>query len=125
MIGAMAEVTRSIFQADCHTHSGYFGDSIFGKGCKIGAGTVTANIRIDRGEVNTKLKIKNTKLKINTGLKKLGAIVGENTKIGINVSLMPGVLIGSDCVIGPGTLVFENVKDNTIVYSKVQNIVKK
>ena len=50
LIGALAEVTRCIFQEDVHTHSGYFGDSIFGKGCRIGAGTITANVRIDRGE---------------------------------------------------------------------------
>ncbi|PIV42843.1 MAG: hypothetical protein COS26_01545, partial [Candidatus Nealsonbacteria bacterium CG02_land_8_20_14_3_00_40_11] len=46
LIGAFAEITRTVFQEDVHVHSGYFGDSIFGKGCRIGAGTVTANVRI-------------------------------------------------------------------------------
>ena len=46
-------MTRSIFQEDIHTHSGYFGDSIFGRGCRLGAGTVTANVRIDRGEIKS------------------------------------------------------------------------
>lgn len=109
LIGALAEVTRSIFQEDCHTHSGYFGDSIFGKGCRIGAGTVTANVRIDKGEIKSIVKGE----KINTGLNSLGAIVGENTKIGINSSLMPGKLIGSNCVVGPHSIVFENLEDNT------------
>lgn len=107
LIGAFAEVTRCIFQDDCHTHSGYFGDSIFGRGCKIGAGTITANVRFDREEI--KVKIKNKKVK--TRLNSLGVIVGENTKIGINVSLMPGVLIGSDCIIGPHSLVMGNIKE--------------
>jgi len=108
-IGAFAEVTRSIFQEDIHTHSGYFGDSIFGKGCRLGAGTITANVRIDRGEIKSTVKGE----KIGTGLDSLGCIMGENTKTGIHCSLMPGVLIGSNCQIGPGSIIFENVEDET------------
>ncbi len=107
LIGAFAEVTRSIFQEDIHTHSGYFGDSIFDKGCRLGAGNITANVRIDRGEI--KVKVKNEKVK--TGLDSLGCIMGENTKTGIHCSLMPGVLIGSNCQIGPGSIIFENIED--------------
>ena len=110
LIGANAEVTRCIFQEEVHTHSGYFGDSIFGKNCKIGAGTVTANIRLDRGEIRSSVK----KEKIKTGLTSLGTIAGENTKIGINTSLMPGILIGSNCVIFPNSVIFENIKNNKI-----------
>lgn len=121
LIGGGAEIKHSVFQKDCHVHSGFFGDSIFGQGCRVGAGTITANVRIDRG----KIKIKNRKNKIATDLNYLGAIVGENTKIGINNSLMPGVLIGSDCVVGPNSLVMENIDDSLIFYSKFQKIVKK
>ncbi len=124
LIGAFAEVTRCIFQDDCHTHSGYFGDSIFGKNCQIGAGTVTANVRFGRKPVFVRVLTDKGKSKINTGLNSLGAIVGENTKIGINVSLMPGVLIGSDSIIGPHSLVRENVDDKTIFYTKFQKITK-
>ena len=121
LLGANAEVTRCIFQEGCHTHSGYFGDSIFGKGCRIGAGTVTANVRIDRGEIKSLVKGE----KIGTGLNSLGVIVGENTKIGINCSLMPGVLIGSNCIIGPGTMIFENIEDNMAFYTEFKGIKKK
>ncbi|MBU4299140.1 NDP-sugar synthase [Patescibacteria group bacterium] len=107
LIGAFAEVTRSIFQENVHCHSGYFGDSIFGRGCRIGAGTITANVRVDRGEIKTKLKVKSEKLKVETGLKSLGVIMGENTKTGIHCSFMPGVLIGSNCKIYPNSLVKE------------------
>jgi len=120
LIGALAEVTRSIFQEDVHTHSGYFGDSIFGRGCRLGASTITANIRIDRAEV----KVKSLGEKIATGLDSLGVIVGENTKIGINCSLMPGVLIGSNCIIGPNSVVSANVEDNTTFYTKFEGIKK-
>ena len=120
LIGAFAEVTRCIFQENVHTHCGFFGDSIFGKGCRIGAGTVTANVRIDRAEIKSMVKEK----KINTGLKSLGVIVGENTKIGIHCSLMPGILIGSNCMVGPNSLVRRNIKDNTIFYSEFKGIEK-
>jgi len=120
LVGAFCEVTRSIFQENAHTHSGYFGDSIFGSDCSVGAGTVTANIRIDRGEIRSTIKGG----KINTGLKKLGAIVGKNTKIGINVSLMPGVLVGSNCKIGPHSIVLKNIKDNIAFYTKAESVIK-
>lgn len=118
LIGAFAEVTRSIFQEDIHTHSGYFGDSIFDKGCRLGAGTITANVKIDRGEI--KVKIENEKVK--TKLNSLGAIMGENTKTGINCSLMPGVLIGSNCVLGPNSVVFENIEDNITFYTEFKGV---
>ena len=104
LIGANAEITRSIFQEDVHIHSGFFGDSILGKGCRIGAGAITANVRIDRENVKTLVKGK----KVGTGLKSLGTIMGENVKAGINISLMPGVLIGPNAVIPPGFVVQKN-----------------
>ncbi|MFH1037028.1 MAG: bifunctional sugar-1-phosphate nucleotidylyltransferase/acetyltransferase [Patescibacteria group bacterium] len=120
LIGAFAEITRSILHEDCHTHSGYFGDSIFGKGCRVGAGTVTANVRTDRGEIKSMVKGE----KIGTGTDSLGVIVGENTKIGINCSLMPGILIGSNCIIGPHSLVRENIEDSLTFYTELNGIKK-
>lgn len=113
IVGANAEVTRCIFQKNTHIHSGFFGDSILGENCRVGAGTVTGNVRLDRGEIKE------------TGLNSLGVIVGDNTHIGINVSLMPGVLIGSNCNIGPGTVVFDNIEDNTTFYTKFEKVIKK
>jgi len=121
LVGAVAEVKNSIFQKNCHTHSGFFGDSIFGQGCRVGAGTITANVRIDRKEI----RVKDRRKKISTKINYLGAIVGENTKIGINVSLMPGILIGSNCIIGPHSFVRENIGDEKIFYSKFNGITEK
>lgn len=120
LIGALAEVTRSIFQEDIHCHSGYFGDSIFGRGCRLGAGNITANVRIDRGEIKSTVNGE----KIDTGLNSLGCIMGENTKTGIHCSLMPGVLIGSNCQITPGSIVFENIGDNTDFYVELKKFKK-
>jgi bifunctional UDP-N-acetylglucosamine pyrophosphorylase/glucosamine-1-phosphate N-acetyltransferase len=120
LVGANSEVTRSIFQENVHTHSNFIGDSILGKGSRIGAGTVTANVRIDRGEIKPMIEGE----KLSSGLKDLGCIMGENAKVGINCSFMPGVLVGSDCVIGPGSLVIENIKDNTRFYTAYQGFKK-
>jgi len=117
LMGAFAEVTRTIFQQGVNVHSGYFGDSIFGEKCLVGAGTITANVRIDRGEIKVKPDIV-------TGLKSLGAIIGNNTKIGINCSLMPGVLIGADCFIGPSSVVSENLEDKTKFFTEFKGIRK-
>lgn len=121
MVGALAEVARSIFQKDAHVHSGYFGDSIFGENCRVGAGTVTANVRLDKGEIKVKIKGE----KINTGLTSLGAVIGSNTHIGINVSLMPGLLVGYNCAVGPHSLVRENLDNDTTFYSEFKEIAKK
>jgi len=120
LIGANAEVARSIFQEGSSIHSGFFGDSIFGQECKIGAGVITGNVRIDRGNIKSMVKGE----KIDTGLDSFGVVIGDNVKIGINVSLMPGVLIGSNSVIGPHSLVRKNVEDNTIFYSEFKEVKK-
>jgi bifunctional UDP-N-acetylglucosamine pyrophosphorylase/glucosamine-1-phosphate N-acetyltransferase len=111
VIGAFCEVTRSIFQKMATTHSGYFGDSIIGEGTKIGAGTITSNVRLDRGEIFSEVKGE----KINTGLRSFGAVIGKNTIIGTKVNIMPGKFIGSNCFIYPNSLIRKNIKDNTIL----------
>lgn len=121
VIGAHAEVARSLFQRNCTTHSGYFGDSIFDEGVKIGAGTVTANVRNDRREIRPIVKGQ----RIETGLKKLGAIVGRETHMGIATMLMPGVLVGPRCEIGPGSLVRKNLEADTLYYARPHELIHK
>lgn len=119
--GALTEIKNSLIQKGTHLHSGYFGDSIIGENCRFGAGFITANRRIDRGNIQSTVKGK----RIDTGLTHLGAIVGDNACFGIHTGTMPGVLIGSGCLIGPGTLVFENIEDNKTLYTKFKKVIKK
>ena len=121
VIGMGAEVTRCVIQKETHTHSGFFGDSVIGENCRVGAGSITANVRIDRGMVKSTVKGK----KMETGQKSLGVIMGDNTITGISVRFMPGVLVGSNCIIGPNTVVRENVESNTIFYTEFKNVVKR
>lgn len=120
LIGAHAEVARSIFQPDCHTHSGYFGDSIFDRASRAGAGTITANVLSDRGEIASRVKAKS----VATGSRSLGAIVGAETQLGIGTLLMPGVLVGSRCTVGPGTVVTKNIPSDTLYYVKQEHVVR-
>ncbi len=107
LIGAFCEVKASIFQKGATTHSGYFGDSIVGERTKIGAGTITSNIRLDRGEIFSVVKGK----KINTNLRFFGAVIGRDTLLGSKVNIMPGKFIGSECQIWPNSVIFKNVPD--------------
>jgi len=87
----------------------------------MGAGTITANIRIDRGEIKSVVKGE----KIGTGLKSFGCVMGENTKTGVRCTFMPGVFIGSNCLVGPKSVVFGNIKDNTAFTTKFKEIKKR
>jgi bifunctional UDP-N-acetylglucosamine pyrophosphorylase/glucosamine-1-phosphate N-acetyltransferase len=110
-IGMGTEITRSHLHSGTTVHSGFIGDSVIGRDCRIGAGFVTANRRFDRKTVGVYVKGK----MIDSGMRGLGAIVGARTNIGIMVGTMPGVHIGSNCLIGPGKIVKENVPDSSKV----------
>ena len=118
LIGFSCEIKNSILQKDVHLHSNYVGDSILGESARIGAGTIFSNRRIDRKDVSSYILDQ----KINTGLKQLGSIVGNNVKMGTHCSLMPGVLIGSNSLIGPNSLVIKNIKDGVLFYAKFQEV---
>lgn len=116
IVGAHMEVARSWLGRFSETHSGYIGDSIFSEHVHVGAGFITANVRLDRQEIIVKYGSR----KLSTKLNKFGTIIGSNTEIGIHSGTMPGVLIGKGARIGPGTLIFENVPDGALIYAKMQ-----
>jgi len=121
MIGANAEVARCIFQKNVHTHAGFFGDSIFDEGSRVGCGTITANVKLNREEVMSVVKDK----KVSTKLNSLGMIVGREAHLGVGVKTMPGVMIGSRSVVGPGSIVMKNIPSDSIFYNKFEEVVKK
>jgi bifunctional UDP-N-acetylglucosamine pyrophosphorylase/glucosamine-1-phosphate N-acetyltransferase len=105
-IGNSCEVKNSIIMDNSKIpHLSYIGDSIIGVGCNLGAGTITANVRLDESSI--KLRVSNKT--IDSRVKKLGAIIGDYAKTGINVSIMPGVRIGSNAWIGPSVTVYKDV----------------
>jgi bifunctional UDP-N-acetylglucosamine pyrophosphorylase/glucosamine-1-phosphate N-acetyltransferase len=108
-VGAGCEVKNSIVMKNTRIpHLSYVGDSILGEGCSLGAGTITANLRFD--EVQIKSKVRGSWM--DSGRKKLGAVLGDGAKTGINVSTFPGVKIGRGAWIGPGAIVDHDVPSN-------------
>jgi UDP-N-acetylglucosamine diphosphorylase/glucosamine-1-phosphate N-acetyltransferase len=96
VIGYGTEVKSSCMGDGCWTHSSYIGDSIVGKNCLFGAGTVLANFRFDEKSVSVNVGDE----AIDTGRDKLGAIIGDDCKTGINASVMPGAKIGPNSIVG-------------------------
>lgn len=98
----ISEIKGSIIMSNTKIpHFNYVGDSIIGENCNLGAGTKIANLRLDEKEVYVSVKGK----KIPTGRRKFGAIIGDNVKTGINVSINVGCMIGNDVFIAPHTKV--------------------
>ncbi len=113
-IGQSVEVKNSVIGRNTHIpHLSYVSDSVLGECCSLGAGTITSNFKFDKTEVKTEVKGEI----MSTGRKKLGAIFGDGVKTGINVSLMPGVMIGTRAMIYSDTTVNKNVKKEK-VYKK-------
>jgi UDP-N-acetylglucosamine diphosphorylase / glucose-1-phosphate thymidylyltransferase / UDP-N-acetylgalactosamine diphosphorylase / glucosamine-1-phosphate N-acetyltransferase / galactosamine-1-phosphate N-acetyltransferase len=109
-IGAAAEVESSvIFSKTEVPHYAFIGDSVIGEECSIGTGVVLINFLFGGDVIWAKVKGE----KISTGRDKMGSVIGNKVKIGPNVSVMPGVMIGDGTTIHPHTLVKENLDQNT------------
>jgi bifunctional UDP-N-acetylglucosamine pyrophosphorylase/glucosamine-1-phosphate N-acetyltransferase len=110
--GYAVEVKASVLMEEARApHFNYVGDSVIGEDVNLGAGTITANLRFDHATV--KMRVKDAV--IDTGINKLGAIMGGHSQTGINVSLMPGVKIGSYAIIYPGCVVKRDVSSKEVL----------
>ncbi len=111
-VGHSTEFKASILFEDAKApHLNYIGDSIVGEHVNLGAGTITANLRFDKKTI--KMNIKN--IRVDTGRSKLGAVIGGYAQTGINVSIYPGVKIGSHALVYPGCVVKRDVEKNGVV----------
>jgi NDP-sugar pyrophosphorylase family protein len=107
VIGANTEVKHSILLPGARApHLAYVGDSILGAEVNLGAGTVLSNFRHDGGEI----VLKTDKGPVETGLRKLGAVLGDGVKTGCNCVLHPG------CVVGAGTSLYPGVQLRSGIY---------
>ncbi|HPT77513.1 MAG TPA: UDP-N-acetylglucosamine pyrophosphorylase [Candidatus Atribacteria bacterium] len=101
-------------------HYNYVGDSILGYKAHMGAGAITSNVKSDKSPVTVKIG----ENRLETGLKKFGAILGDNTEVGCNSVLNPGTVVGRCTNIYPLSMVRGYVPEYSIFKSQ-QNIVKK
>lgn len=114
-IGNACEIKNSVIMDKVHIgHLSYVGDSILGEACNLGAGTITANFRLDAGTIKMLVKDK----VVDSRRKKLGAVLGDNVKTGINALLMPGVKVGNNSWIGPNVVVHRDLPADMVVLLK-------
>lgn len=114
VIGYGTEVKGSYIGDGCWVHSSYIGDSIIGKSCSFGAGTVLANFRFDEQHISVNVGDE----AIDTGRDKLGAIIGDNCKTGINASVMPGIKIGPNSVVGSHVCLTKDLEPEKMIQSE-------
>lgn len=120
-VGNAVEIKNSIIMENTNiSHLSYVGDSVIGSDCNIAAGTNIANLRFDNATIKTKIKDQ----KIDSGRRKLGAIIGDSVKTGINSSLSPGVKVGSNATIGSNVLLYEDLPADTRVLVKQNHIIQ-
>jgi len=109
--GSYTEIARSLLQNEVFTHKNYIGDSIIGSNVSFGSGTVTGNLRLDEGDISIQVNGE----KVDSRRNKLGLITGDNIRAGINTSFMPGVKIGSNCMIGAELNIAQDIEENSYV----------
>lgn len=121
-VGNAVEIKNSIIMKNTNvSHLSYVGDSVIGSNCNIAAGTNIANLRFDNATIKTKIKNQ----KMDSGRRKLGAIIGDSVKTGINSSFSPGVKVGHNSTIGSGVLLYEDLPSDTRVLEKQTHIIQK
>lgn len=107
-IGHSTEIKNSIIMHDTNLpHFNYIGDSIIGSDCNFGAGTKVANLRHDHGTVVIR--------GINTRRVKMGAVIGDGVRFGINCSVNVGTVVGSRVSVAPHTSVEGWIDEDTKV----------
>ncbi|MFP4051333.1 MAG: bifunctional sugar-1-phosphate nucleotidylyltransferase/acetyltransferase [Thermoplasmata archaeon] len=100
-VGNAVEVKNSIIMGNTNVpHHNYVGDSVLGRDCNMGSGTKVANLRLDEKNII----VTHRGEKIDTGRRKLGVVMGDDVKTGINSMIDTGTIIGEGTFIGPGAL---------------------
>ncbi len=101
-------------------HYNYVGDSILGYKAHMGAGSITSNVKSDK----TLVVIKGGSENIETGIKKVGAMLGDYVEVGCNSVLNPGTIIGKNSTVYPLSSVRGVILENCI-YKNKNEIIKK
>lgn len=102
-------------------HYNYVGDSILGYKAHMGAGSITSNVKSDKTLVTVDCQGE----KVETGLKKFGAMLGDEVEIGCNSVLNPGTVIGRQANIYPLSMVRGMVPEKHIYKTKNEVVLKK
>ena len=122
VVGNSTEVKNAIlFDGVQIPHFNYCGDSILGYRAHMAAGVITSNVKADK----TNVTIRFGRERIETGLRKLGAILGDGVELGCNTVCNPGTVIGRGTRVYPLTRVRGYVPANSILKGEGILIAKK
>lgn len=121
VVGYNTEVKGSVLHSHVWTHMSYLGDSIIGKNVSFGGGCITGNLRLDEGTINSVVKSE----MIDSQRTKLGCVIANNVRLGIQVGINPGIKIGTNTFISGGTYIAEDVPANSFVYTKAGEVIRK
>lgn len=120
-VGNSTELKNSILFDEVQTpHFNYIGDSILGYKSHTGAGAITSNLKSDKSLVTVMLDGE----KVETGVKKFGAMLGDNVEVGCNSVLNPGTVIGKNTNVYPLSFVRGYVPENSI-YKRLGEVAEK
>jgi NDP-sugar pyrophosphorylase family protein len=120
VIGSGCEIKNSLLMDRVQVaHFNYVGDSILGSHAHLGAGAILSNLRFDQRAI----EIRMGEERMPTGLKKLGAILGERVQVGCNAVLLPGTLVGKDSIISAGAVFGGFLAEQKIARSDAKNSV--
>lgn len=129
IVGKNAVVGNSVELKNCILfdnvqvpHYNYVGDSVLGYKAHLGAGALTSNVKSDK--TNVVVKHAATKTAIETGLRKFGAIVGDNTEVGCNTVLCPGTVVGRECIVYPVSRV-RGFVDSRRIFKDAEHIIER
>lgn len=121
VIGNSVELKNVIIFDNVQTpHYNYVGDSILGYKSHMGAGSITSNVKSDK----TNVVIKSGGETLETGIKKIGAMVGDYVEVGCNSVLNPGTVVGRNSNVYPTSCVRGVIPENSI-YKKDDTIISK
>lgn len=122
VVGNSTELKNSIlFNCVQAPHYNYIGDSILGYKSHTGAGVITSNLKSDKSLVTVAINGE----KIETGVKKFGAMLGDHVEVGCNSVLNPGTVVGKNTNIYPLSPVRGYVPENSIFKSQNNIVTKK
>ncbi len=122
VIGHDTEIKNSLMLNDAHAaHFAYVGDSILGNGVNLGAGTKLANLKLNGGPVRLFYEGKF----IETGLRKMGAIIGDGCQLGCNSVTNPGTVLGKNVFCYPCTNFGGYIEENSTVKPDTKISIKK
>jgi NDP-sugar pyrophosphorylase family protein len=117
VVGNSTEIKNDIIFDNVEVpHYNYVGDSVLGFHAHMGAGSITSNIKSDR--TNVVIKDFSTGEEIETGLRKIGAMLGDYAEVGCNTVMNPGSVIGAHTNIYPLSMIRGVIPPDSIVKNR-------